>query len=180
MPVILAAERTKGQQAMNNRRNIEKTMTDIILLFLTGALIGWCYEVMLHVLTAGTFANRGMLHGPGLPIYGVGCLMIVGLKKLAGKKVSVYFVISTVACGVIEYITSWGMEMIYHTRWWDYSNFPLNLNGRIFAGGLFGFGLAGCLFVYGLLPVLTKQYRKIPTKTKRVIALGFMLIFLWI
>ena len=97
---------------------------------------------------------------------------------MAGKKVPVYFVISTAACGVIEYITSWGMEMIYHTRWWDYSNFPLNLNGRIFAGGLLGFGLAGCLFSYGLLPILTKQYRKIPTKAKRVIVLGFMLIFL--
>jgi len=160
------------------RKNIEKTMTDIIFLFLTGALMGWCYEVMLHVFTSGTFVNRGMLHGPWLPIYGAGCLVIVGLKKLAGKKVPVYFLISTATCGVIEYITSWGMEMIYHTRWWDYSNFPLNLNGRIFAGGLLGFGLAGCLFSYGLLPILTKPYRKIPAKVKRVIVLGFMIIFL--
>lgn len=43
MPVILGAEKTKGQQAMNNRRNIQKTITEIIFLFLTGALLGWCY-----------------------------------------------------------------------------------------------------------------------------------------
>lgn len=163
---------------MNSRtKNTERTMTDITFLFLTGAVTGWCYEVLLHVFTAGSFVNRGILHGPWLPIYGVGCLLIVGLKRLVGKHLPLYFLISTAACGVIEYVTSWAMEVIYHTRWWDYSNFRLNLNGRIFAGGLLGFGLAGCLFAYGVLPVLTKLYRKIPEKAKRSIAFLLICVF---
>lgn len=152
---------------MNNKRNNAKTMiTNIIFIFLTGALIGWLYEVILHIFTSEAFVNRGILHGPWLPIYGTGCLLIVGLKKLIGNRWMIYFVISTVACGMVEYMTSWLMETVYHTRWWDYSNMPLNLNGRIFVGGLLGFGAAGCIFAYGLLPILTRQYQKIPVRIK--------------
>lgn len=132
--LFLRQRMRKGRTDMNSRtKNTERTMTDITFLFFTGAVTGWCYEVLLHVFTA--------------------------------------------ACGVIEYVTSWAMEVIYHTRWWDYSNFRLNLNGRIFAGGLLGFGLAGCLFAYGVLPVLTKLYRKIPEKAKRSIAFLFICVF---
>ena len=53
-----------------------------------------------------------------------------------------------------------------------------NLNGRIFLGGLLGFGAAGCLFAFGLLPVLEKQYQKVPAWTKDIIAVAFLLIFL--
>lgn len=169
----------KGFADMNNRRKtIEKIVTDCIFLFLMGAVIGWLYEVLLHVVTDGTFVNRGMLHGPWLPIYGIGCLMIVGLKKLVGNRPVSFFAVSVAACGVVEYVTSWLMEVIWHMRWWDYSNFMLNLNGRIFVGGLLGFGAAGCLFVYGLLPILTKRYRKIPDKAQRWIAILFLVIFL--
>ena len=164
---------------MNNERiRIEKIATDCIVLFLTGAVIGWLYEVTLHVVTDGTFVNRGILHGPWLPIYGTGCLLIVGLKKIIGKRPVSFFTISMAVCGVIEYVTSWLMEVIWDTRWWDYSDCMLNLNGRVFVGGLFGFGAAGCLFVYGLLPMLIKRYRKIPDKVQRWIAILFLLIFL--
>ena len=133
------------------------TFTDICFWFLTGAVICWLYEVVLHLSTHGELVNRGILHGPWLPIYGTGCIIMVGLKMLIGNRPARYFVVSMVTCGVIEYVTSWLMEITYHTRWWDYSDLPWNLNGRIFVGGMVGFGIAGCLFVYGLLPVLKKS-----------------------
>ena len=160
------------------RTHIEKILTDCICLFLTGAAIGWLYEVLLHVVTDGTFVNRGILHGPWLPIYGTGCLLIIGLKKWMGHRPLSFFAVSVAACGVIEYVTSWLMEMIYHTRWWDYSDCLFNLNGRIFVGGLLGFGAAGCLFAYGLFPILQKQYQKVPTAWRRKISILLLTIFL--
>lgn len=160
------------------KSSVKRIFVDCMFLFLTGAFIGWLYEVLLHIVTDGTFVNRGMLHGPWLPIYGFGCLIIVGLKKLIGNRPVTYFAVSVAACGVIEYVTSWLMETVYHTRWWDYSNCMFNLNGRIFLGGLLGFGAAGCLFAFGLLPVLEKQYQKVPAWTKDIIAVAFLLIFL--
>lgn len=158
--------------------SVRKIFTDSAFLFLTGAVIGWLYEVLLHLVTDGAFVNRGMLHGPWLPIYGVGCLLMVGLKIAIGGRPVLYFAASTVACGAVEYAASWLMETFYNMRWWDYSDCPLNLNGRIFAGGLLGFGIAGCLFVYGLLPILAKKYNSISVRTKEVIAFVFVLTFL--
>lgn len=151
---------------------------DIFFLFLVGAVIGWSYEVILHLFKDGAFVNRGMLHGPWLPIYGTGCVLMVGLKKWTGGKPFAYFVSCFLASAVLEYATSWLMEAVYHTRWWDYSALPLNLNGRIFLGGLFGFALAGCLLVYVLLPAMEKVYRKIPRNALKAAACLLAVIFI--
>ena len=49
---------------------------------------------------------------------------------------------------MVEYIVSWVLEQIYHTRWWDYTSMPINLNGRICLSGLLVFGLGGLFLVY--------------------------------
>ena len=156
----------------------KRMLTDAVFLFLTGAFIGWVYEVVLQLFQSGMFVNRGMLHGPWLPIYGVGCLVMVGLKKVIGDRPIPYFLISSAACGVLEYTSSWLFEAIYHVRWWDYSDFRFNLNGRIFLGGLIGFGVAGCAFVFVLLPMMKKQYRRIPEKTRYWLAAVLLIAFL--
>lgn len=143
-----------------------KSMEDNFPLFLAGAVIGWIYEVLLNLFATGTFVNRGMLHGPWLPIYGTGCILMVQLKKLIGNKTARYFIACTAISGVLEYITSWLLESIYHKRWWDYSELPLNLNGRIFVGGLVGFGVAGCLFTNLIIPIMEKKYKTIPPRIR--------------
>lgn len=156
----------------------KRMLTDAVFLFLTGAFIGWAYEVLLHIFKDGMFINRGMLHGPWLPIYGLGCLVMVGLKKVIGNRPISYFFISTVACAVLEYTSSWLSETIYQVRWWDYSNCPFNLNGRIFLGGLIGFGVAGCAFVFVLLPMMKKQYLRVPEKIRFWLAAVLLIVFL--
>lgn len=159
------------------KANVTKLLTDAAFLFLIGSLAGWLYEVGLHLVRDGVFVNRGMLHGPWVPIYGLGCLMMVLLKKFIRNRPILYFGASVLGCGVMEYTSSWLSETLYHARWWDYSSCPLNLNGRVFLGGLLGFGIAGCVFVFVLLPVLQKQYRQIPEKLKGHIAALFLVVF---
>lgn len=154
------------------------SLTAGVLLFFTGAFVGWLYEVLLFVFKDGMFVDRGMLHGPWLPIYGLGCLMMVWLKGKIGHRPALYFLISTLACGVMEYTSSWLAETVYHVRWWDYSDCFLNLNGRIFLGGLLGFGIAGCLFAFVLFPFLTKLYHRIPEERRYVLAAILLTVFL--
>lgn len=52
----------------------------------------------------------------------------------------------------LGYITSWGLEKLFHAAWWDYSDFPLNLHGRISLFTSMGFGLAGLLVVHAIAP----------------------------
>ena len=118
------------------KMNVKKLLTDAAFLFLVGSLIGWLYEVGLHLVKDGVFVNRGMLHGPWVSIYGLGCLMMVLLKRFIGNRPALFFGVSVLGCGVMEYTSSWLSEKLYHARWWDYSNCLLNLNGRVFLGGL--------------------------------------------
>lgn len=46
------------------------------LLFFASAFAGWLWEVLLYLITAHTFVNRGVYQGPYLPIYGIGSISI--------------------------------------------------------------------------------------------------------
>ncbi|MCI8504618.1 MAG: DUF975 family protein [Lachnospiraceae bacterium] len=129
-------------------------ITGIILLFFIFSFAGWCWEVGLHMVQSGEFVNRGVFHGPWLPIYGSGgVLVLIALKKLRDRPVATFFM-TVLICGIVEYATSWGLEQIYGVRWWDYSGYFLQLNGRICAEGLLVFGLGGCAFIYILAPLM--------------------------
>ncbi len=138
-----------------------------MLLFLIGSFLGWIWEELYCSALAGEWVKRGFLHGPYLPIYGCGCLLVMHIKKLLGKYPPLFFLGSVVACGTIEYVTSWLLELIYHRRWWDYSDHMANLNGRICLGELPLFGIAGVLFAYFFLPFLQRVTKKIPKERLR-------------
>lgn len=136
------------------------SLWSIILFFFTFAFIGWTWEVLLHIVQDGTFVNRGMLHGPWLPIYGAGGVMILTLLSSLKKKPVQEFIAAIVLCGVVEYMTSYVSELMHGTRWWDYHGYFLNLNGRICAEGLLVFGIGGIVVVYVVAPLLDNQFRK--------------------
>lgn len=99
--------------------------------FFIYALLGWCGEVAFAAVKEKHFVNRGFLNGPLCPIYGVGVVAIVGLGLIAGDNVFVLFVISAIVTSLIELVTGYVLEKLFHTRWWDYSDMPLNIGGYI-------------------------------------------------
>ena len=136
-------------------------VTTLVLLFFLFSTIGWCWEVVLHLVTAGTFVNRGVLHGPWLPIYGTGgVLVLLTLYKLRDKP-WLEFWATVVVCGVVEYFTAYYLETVYDRRWWDYAGYFLNLHGRICAEGLLVFGLGGMAVVYGVAPLFDNLLHKV-------------------
>lgn len=136
-------------------------VTTLVLLFFLFSIIGWCWEVVLHLLSEGTFVNRGVLHGPWLPIYGTGgVLVLLALYKLRDKP-WLEFWATVVVCGVVEYFTAYYLETVYDRRWWDYAGYFLNLHGRICAEGLLVFGLGGMMVVYGVAPLFDNLLHKV-------------------
>ena len=67
-------------------------------------------------------------------------------------------------CTVVEYAASWGLEQIFHAKWWDYTGYFLNINGRICAMGLLFFALAGMAVAYGLAPLFWRALNRIPRR----------------
>ena len=155
------------------------TIPSVIMLFFLLCIFGWLWEVVLHLIQTGEFVNRGTLHGPWLPIYGGGCAAILALLfKLRKKPLAEFFMIVLV-CGIIEYFTSWILEVTHDgQRWWDYSGYYLNLNGRICAEGLLVFGIGGAAFVYVLAPWADSLILKIRTSVLWGICIALLAVFI--
>lgn len=151
----------------------------IILIFFSMSFVGWCWEVSLHLISDGVFVNRGVYHGPWLPIYGFGAvLMLIFLNKFRTNPM-LEFVLGVILCGVVEYTSAWYLETTHGgTKWWDYTGYFLNIHGRVCAEGLLVFGLGGLAITYLLAPQLDNRIRKIPNKIVIPIALSLLAIFI--
>lgn len=155
------------------------TVWSLILLFISFSFIGWVWEVSLHLISDGIFVNRGVLHGPWLPIYGGGGVLILTLLYRFRKNPAAEFLCTVAVCGCVEYFTSWYLEIAHDgQKWWDYSGYFLNLNGRICAEGLLVFGVGGMAIVYMVAPLLDNHIRKIQYKILVPLCIALMCIFL--
>ena len=125
--------------------------------------------------------NRGFLTGPWLPIYGSGAALItVVIKGLAPLEFSVgtTFAVSFLLCGFLEYMTSYVLEKRFHARWWDYSQKPMNLHGRVWIGNLVLFGLGGVLIVELINPVLLRLSEQLSFTLREVLAFSLSAVFI--
>lgn len=135
------------------------SISQYICLFVAYSFLGWCYEMLFCVLKTGKWENRGFLYGPVCPIYGAGCMgLTLMIPILQGDNPDLQlwqvFIISIIGSAILEYLTSWVMEKIFHAVWWDYSDLPLNLNGRISLLTTLGFGGAGIITFYVIIPIM--------------------------
>lgn len=88
------------------------------------------------------------------------------------------FFSTIVLCGGVEYFTSWFLEVTKDgQRWWDYSGYFLNLNGRICAEGLLVFGLGGMVIVYVAAPLLDNMVDKVPAKILVPVCVALTIVF---
>lgn len=130
------------------------TVWTLVMVFFAFCMVGWVWEVALNLIRFGQFSNRGMLHGPWLPIYGTGVVMIAVLLNRYRSKPALEALAIIVLCGFMEYTTSLVTEQITGLRWWDYTGYFLNLHGRICGEGLAVFMLGGMAAVYLLVPAI--------------------------
>ena len=136
------------------------SLPSLVLLFFLFSFTCWVWEVSIHLVRDGVFVDRGVLHGPWLPIYGVGGLLILVLLARLRDRPLAEFGAAVVLCGAVEYVTSWALETLYGLKWWDYTGYLLNLNGRICAEGLLTFGVFGLVIVYVVAPALDDLIRR--------------------
>ena len=150
---------------------------DLALLFFFYSFLGWCMEVALKYRQFHRFINRGFFTGPILPIYGSGAALItvsVGALSPVDSSYGTTFLISFVLCGAVEYLTSYVMEKRFHARWWDYSQKPMNLHGRVWIGNLVLFGLGGVAIMHLVNPLVLPLFDRF-SLLAREIAVGAML-----
>ena len=133
----------------------------------------------MHLVSYGEFVNRGALHGPWLPIYGTGAVLILTVLNRFRKNPALEFGAAIVLCGFLEYMTSLVMEIVTGgTKWWDYSGYFLNLNGRICAEGLLVFGIGGLAIVYIIAPVIDDLTGRLNERKVMAVCTALLVLFL--
>jgi uncharacterized membrane protein len=130
--------------------------------FIACSFLGWLMESAIFTIQKHRWVNRGFLNGPLCPIYGCGAILILLVLGPFKDFWPLLLLAGILITTILEYATSWLMEVLFHARWWDYSKMPFNLHGRItlFHSLIWG---ALCLgLVYGLDPFLTRLLEQIP------------------
>lgn len=143
-------------------------------LFIIFSIIGWIVECITCTILEKRFVrDRGFLIGPYCPIYGVGglCAYLI-LSKYYYDPITL-FVLAAVGASILEYVTSYLMEKMFKARWWDYTDYKFNLEGRICLLNAILFGIMGMVFVYLFNPFITDILRKIPDN---ILILGSILV----
>lgn len=153
----------------------ETALEPRLLLFFLFSAAGWAWEVLLTALTTGRWVNRGMLHGPWLPVYGWGgVLLAAALGRLREKRAAP--LLGVLVGGGVEYGTALLLEVRFRQRWWDYSGQWGNLGGRVCLASLAGFALAGWVLAR-LAPRLEGWLARLPGGPRRVLCRGVSLLF---
>lgn len=119
---------------------------NLCLYFFIYGFLGWGVEVAFHAVKAGKFVNRGFLNGPICPIYGVGVCIVVSFLTPYKENLILLYVVSTILVTVLEFITGWVLEKVFHNKWWDYSNMPLNIHGYVCLLFSLAWGI-GCVII---------------------------------
>ncbi len=151
----------------------------VFIIFLIYSIIGYFIEIIAvsYIEKKITF-NRGFLIGPYLPIYGTGALIMIYFLKSYKDDLLVLFIMSTVLCSLLEYLTSLFLEKIFKLRWWDYSDKKFNVDGRICLSNGILFGLLGVLVVKVINPIINNFLLLIPNWG--IITLGMLLSIIFL
>ena len=109
-------------------------MNEIVFLgayFLVYAFIGWCLESVYKSVLQKKIINSGFLHGPICPIYGYGAMIMYLSLKDVTNNIFVLFFFGLIVLSVFEYIVGLFLEIVFKTKYWDYSNRKFNIQGRV-------------------------------------------------
>ena len=107
------------------------SLYQILAFFLIYSCLGWCLEVIYAAVSTGQLVNRGFLNGPVCPIYGFGMIIVLFTLSPLADNLLLLYLGGVILPSVLELVGGWALYKLYHTRWWDYSDFPFNIGGYI-------------------------------------------------
>ena len=137
---------------------------EIFLYFTIYSIIGWIVEMVYCRIFSGKLVNRGFLYGPYCPIYGFGAIIVLLILKPFSNNMLIVFLLSMILTSILEYITSFLMEKMFDSKWWDYSKMPFNINGRVCLLNSVLFGLLGIIIIFILHPYIQNLVDLIPNE----------------
>lgn len=161
---------------------------DIYYNFFIYSFFGWIYESLYVSFRKKTWVNRGFLNGPIIPIYGCGATLFYILfyneyminltKSITLIHIAFLFMIGMICATILEFVTSWVMEKLFHAKWWDYSDYKYNIQGRISLLPSLFWGFLSVMMALFIQPQVSKLTDHIPKKAGNILAIILLILFL--
>lgn len=153
----------------------------LLLICFIGSFAGVIVEMLWCLLTHGYFESRaGLVYGPFNLLYGVGAVALsVCLYSFRNRGSWISFLGGMLVGSVVEYVCSWGQEMLFGSRSWDYSQMPFNINGRICLLYSIFWGLLGVLWIKNIYPRMAQWILKIPNRVGKILTVALTVFFLF-
>lgn len=142
----------------------------IFIFFMIYSFGGWLVESIFRSLRRGSLIKTGFLKGPFCPIYGFGAMAIIIFLNKYKSNVPLLFISSVFLTGLIEYMTSYGLEKILAIKLWGYSHRKFNINGRVCLQNGLLFGILSIFLIKFIHPLTRRFLGKIPDRFLFIIA----------
>lgn len=161
-------------KAKKNKTIFGFSIWRLIAYFIIYSVLGFVIETAFGAVTKGVIESRkSFLYGPFCAIYGLGAVVMILCLQPFKKNNNTLFWGGFVVGSIIEYLVSLIGELIFHVIWWDYSDMPLNINGRVCVYFSIFWGLLGIYLVSYINPKIDKLInfikRKISDKALKII-----------
>ena len=146
-------------------------MQKLVWLFFIGCLLGDITETIFCRITAGEWMSRSSLvWGPFSIVWGFAIAAVTDLLyKYKDRSDRFLFLMGTALGGAYEYLCSVLSEIVFGTVFWDYSEIPFNLGGRINLLYCFFWGFAAVAWFKIFYPVISGWIEKLPICAGRIL-----------
>lgn len=135
----------------------------IIWYMILFSILGLLIETIYGYVSTGILESRkGLILGPFCPIYGIGAaFFIILLNEYKDSKVKL-FIMGAIVGTIFEYICSYILQVIYGSKFWDYSYTTYQINGRVSLTYIIFWGLLAVILIKYIKPQFDKLIDKIP------------------
>ncbi|MBE6051279.1 MAG: hypothetical protein E7214_11705 [Clostridium sp.] len=151
---------------------------NLLFYYIIYSCFGWCAEVLYAYKNQRKFVNRGFLHGPICPIYGSCVLFITMILENFKSNIFILLIIATILTSVVEYFTGLILEKLFKKKYWDYTEDPFNLHGRICLHFSLMWGGVSVLILKVVHPLIVNLVNLIPYTLKPILFISLVLILL--
>ena len=149
-----------------------------VWIFIAGCYSGYIIETLWCLIRHGYIESRKSLVLGHLSVaYGMGAVLLtLVLIRFQNASVWKIFLIAFLTGTVTEYICSLGQEICFGTVAWDYSNVPLNINGRVCLLYSLFWGVLGVFWVKAIIPLMNKIFTAVNLPYEKIIVVCLSLI----
>lgn len=149
------------------------TFPKAVFLYMLGGALGNLWEIIFNLVKVHRyFVCSGSIFTPFNPVYGLGLIAIVlALRRF--HSIGEVFFGGALLGGIVEYVLSCFEEYVLGVRSWNYSSWPLDIDGRTTVPIMLFWGLLCVIVIFLIYRPLDTFFERIPRRFFLFAALFF-------